>query len=85
MNKQIFLEQIENGRIFSATFVKKDGTIRKGIFRRKVKKGVKGIGMSFNPGDKGLMIAYDMRKKAFRMINLKTLKQAKANGINFNL
>ena len=41
MNKQIFLEQIENGKIFSATFVKKDGTIRKGIFRRKVKKGVK--------------------------------------------
>jgi hypothetical protein len=75
-----FLEATEGGRIFSATFEKKDGSIRTINCRREVKKGVKGVGMSFDPMSKGLLVVYDMHRKGFRMINLKTLIEAKVNG-----
>lgn len=77
---QQFIEDTESGKIFSATFEKKDGTIRTINCRRAVKKGVKGVGMSFDPMSRGLMVVYDMQKKSFRMINLKTLIEVKVNG-----
>jgi len=78
MNK--FLEATNDGRIFSATFVKKDGTIRTINCRRKVTKGVTGKGLAFKPSDKGLMVVFDMVNDGFRMINLNTLIEAKVNG-----
>jgi hypothetical protein len=78
MNK--FLEATNDGRIFSATFVKKDGTIRTMNCRRKVTKGVTGKGLAFKPSDKGLIVVYDMHKDGFRMINLNTLIEAQVNG-----
>mgnify|MGYP003631937911 CR=1 FL=1 len=75
------IKATNNGKIFSATFEKKDGTLRTINCRRAVKKGVKGIGMSFDPMSKGLMVVYDMHKQKFRMINLNKLIEAKANGI----
>lgn len=78
MNK--FLEATNDGRIFSATFVKKNGEIRSMNCRRKVTKGVTGKGMAFKPSDKGLMVVFDMSKDDFRMINLNTLIEAKVNG-----
>ena len=77
---QEFVENTNNGKIFSATFEKKDGTIRTINCRRAVKKGVKGVGMSFDPASKGLMVVYDMQKQSFKMINLNTLIEAKVNG-----
>lgn len=78
MNK--FLKATNDGRIFSATFVKKDGTIRTINCRRKVTKGVTGKGLAFKPSDKGLMVVFDMANDGFRMINLNTLIEAKVNG-----
>lgn len=78
MNK--FLKATNDGRIFSATFVKKDGTIRTMNCRRKVTKGVTGKGLAFKPSDKGLMVVFDMANDGFRMINLNTLIEAKVNG-----
>jgi hypothetical protein len=77
---QEFVDSTENGKIFSATFEKKDGTIRTINCRRAVKKGVKGVGMSFDPMSKGLLVVYDMHHKGFRMINLDKLIEAKVNG-----
>lgn len=68
------------GRIFSAEFVKKDGSLRKINARLGVKKGVKGKGLAYNPADYGLMVVYDMQKKAFRTINIKTLRKVKFKG-----
>jgi predicted CoA-binding protein len=51
------------------------------VARRGVKKGVKGVGMSFNPDTKNLFVVYDMQKRGFRMVNLNTLIEAKVNGI----
>lgn len=69
------LEQIKktNGRIFSVTFVKKDGSIRKMTARLGVKKDLKGVGLKFDPTKRSLVVVFDMHKRAYRMINLQTI------------
>ena len=74
------IEVVGDGRIFSATFVKKDGTIRVMNCRRGVSKGVTGEGLKFNPSDKQLLGVFDMHKDQHRFINLQTLSQIKAGG-----
>ena len=72
------------GKIFSAVFLKKDGTIRRMNCRLNVNKGVNGKGMSYDPIKKGLLPVYDMDKKGFRMINMNTLISFKVNGKSYN-
>lgn len=74
-----------NGKIFSVVFVKKDGTDRKMNCRLGVKKGVKGIGLKFNPSEYDLLTVYDLQKSAFRMISLKTLRAIQINGEIFTI
>jgi len=69
-----------DGKIASAVFIKKDGSLRKMVFRTKVTKGVTGEGMRYNPSDYGLRTVYDMQKRAFRMINLETVVSIRAKG-----
>ncbi|QDP55103.1 MAG: hypothetical protein Unbinned8454contig1000_26 [Prokaryotic dsDNA virus sp.] len=76
-----FINGTKDGQIFSATFVKKDGSLRKITARRGVRKGVTGKGLSFEPLTKGLLPVYDMHKEGFRMINLNTLQEVKFEGI----
>ena len=52
--------------------------------RREVKKGVKGIGMAYNPSDYNLIPVYDM-SKGFRMINAATIKEVTINKNSFNV
>ena len=66
-------------KIFTVTFIKKDGTVRVMNARRGVSKGVKGVGMSFDPTEKDLITVYDMTKGAFRMVNAKTITELKAS------
>jgi hypothetical protein len=72
-------EQIlsKGNKIFSVTFIKKDGSTRRMVARLGVRKGVKGVGMSFSPSEKNLMVVFDMHKRAFRMINLETIVELK--------
>ena len=62
-----------NGRFFSVSFIKKDGTERRMTARLGVKKNIKGVGLKFNPSDHNLMVVYDIHKRAYRMINLSTI------------
>jgi len=62
-----------NGKIFGVTFIKKDGTTRNMTARLGVRKNLKGVGLSFNPDERNLIVVFDMRKKAYRMINLSTI------------
>ena len=83
------MEQIlkgTNGRIFSATFIKKDGTLRKMTARLGVKKGVTGECLKFNPRERSLVVVYEMSKRSFRMINLNTIQSItfKNQTLNFN-
>jgi hypothetical protein len=80
MDLKQFLSNINENQIFSVQFIKKDGTVRDMVARLHVKKGVKGVGLAFNPFEKGLLPVFDMQKQAFRMINLKTIKRVKSDG-----
>lgn len=62
-----------NGRFFSVSFIKKDGTTRKMTARLGVKKDIKGVGLKFNPTERNLIVVFDVHKKAYRMINLSTI------------
>ena len=72
-----------NGKIFSAVFIKKDGEKRKMVCRQGVYKYVKGVGLKFKPEEHDLIGVFDMHKKAYRFINVKTLEQIKVGGIQY--
>ena len=74
-----------NGKIFSAVFMKKDGEKRKMVCRRSVAKYVKGVGLRFKPEERDLIGVFDMHKKAYRFINVKTLEQLKIKGVNYKV
>ena len=74
-----------NGKIFSAVFTKKDGEKRKMICRRGVAKYVKGVGLKFKPENRDLIGVFDMHKKAYRFINIKTLEQIKVQGKTYKI
>ena len=63
------------GKIFSVTFTKKNGETREMICRKGVKKYLKGGELMFNPNEKGLAVVFDMKKNAYRMININTLEK----------
>ncbi len=74
-----------NGRFFSATFVRstttKSGTagdVVTRIFRTGVRKGVKGVGMSFDPEDKGLIVLWC--HQGFRTIKADCIQSVKFAG-----
>ena len=80
------LENNNTGQIFSAKFIKRtDGKLRTGTFRTGVQKGVKGVGLAFNPKTKRLLSVYDMSKQAFRFINLEELVEATINNTNYKV
>ena len=74
-----------NGKIFSAVFTKKDGEKRKMVCRQGVAKYVKGVGLRFKPEERNLIGVFDMHKKAYRFINVKTLEQIKVEGITYTI
>jgi|TARA_R110000824_G_scaffold627_12_gene3936 hypothetical protein len=66
------VEATVQDKIFSAEFVKADGTVRKMNARLSVKKHLKG-GKSCNTKD-NLLTVYDLKSKGYRNINMNTLK-----------
>ena len=74
-----------NGKFFSAVFTKKNGDIRLMTCRLGVKKGVKGVGLSFKPQDIGLMTVFDIHKGGHRFINLMTLESLKIRGNEYHV
>ena len=69
-----------NGRIFAATFTKKDFTKRLINARLKVNYQSKTSRQRpYDPSTKGLICVYDMINKGFKMINLRTLDTLSIN------
>ena len=60
-----------NGKWFSCTFIKKDGSIRNMNCRVGVHKGVKGVGRKFSTPN--LVTVFDAKAKEYRMINVDTM------------
>ena len=76
INKTTAKELIKQskGKIFAATFIKKDNTIRTLTSRTgKQYKSKTGKKAPYKPKDYNLIPLYDMKKKAFRMLNFNTL------------
>ena len=75
INRTKAKELIKNskGLIFAATFTKKDGSHRLMNARLGKKYTPTGKKQPYKPSDYNLLPLYDMRKKAFRMLNFNTL------------
>ena len=73
------LMEASGGHIFTAIFTKNNGKLRRMNCRRGVKKGVKGVGLKYNPPEKRLLTVFDMQSNGFRMVNLKTLEALHIN------
>ncbi len=67
------------GKIFTATFLKKNGELRKMNCRLGVSKGVNGKGMNYNPTLKALKPVFDMQVKEWRTINLESIMELSIN------
>ena len=88
INKDKAKELINNskGRIFSATFTKKDFTRR--LINARIKVNYKpktDRSRPYEPSKKGLICVYDMQKKAHRMININTLQTLILNKRMYNI
>jgi hypothetical protein len=68
------------GRIFTAEFTKKDGTVRKIRARLGVKKGLKGGELKYDPADFNNLIVWDLDKKDYRTIKFDNLRNIKYDG-----
>lgn len=73
-----------HGIIFTAEFIKKDGSVRTMNARLGVKKGVKGTGHPNGLATPCIKV-FDMQKDAFRQINLATVNWVKTSGVTYKV
>lgn len=66
------------GRIFTATFIKKNGEERVMNCRKGVQKGVKGTGKN-STESLGMINVYDMQERGFKKLNLQEVISLKIN------
>lgn len=78
-----YISRETSGLIFTAHFVKKDGTIRTMNCRTGVKVGVTGAGMRYDPRKFNMLPVYDMRNRGWRMLTLSTLISFNIHGETF--
>ena len=88
------IDRLDNGTIYSVTFVKKDGSIRLMNSIKGTKRGVKGVGLKFDAEERSLIPVYDIQiakkdptnpEKAWRMVNIETLKEVCVNKERFEV
>ena len=72
-----------HGKVFGATFIKKDGSIRNINCRTGVVKHLKGGEKRYNYDN--LLCVYDMQNKGYRTINIDTLKQLRTGGNTYHI
>ena len=88
IDKETAIKMIKDskGKIFGVKFIKRStGSIRTMSARLGVSKGVKGIGLRYDPESRQLIPVYDMNKKEYRMINLETLSTVSFKGQEYNV
>ena len=72
-----------NGRFFSCTFIKKDGSMRVMNGRIGCHKGVKGVGRKFQK--ENLVTVFDAQAKEYRMINVDTMLTFNCGGLSWKV
>jgi hypothetical protein len=79
------IKELVGSKIFSVTFVKKDGTLREMTCRVGVKKHLKGGELKYNPEELNYLTVFDMKEQDYRTININTLKKIKVDGVEYDL
>ena len=77
------LNKLNDGRIFSVTFIKADGSTRKMLARTGVCKNLKN-NLRYNPANYNLLVVWSMRDNAYRSINIDRIQEVKANGVLYS-
>ena len=77
------LNKLNDGRIFSVTFIKADGSTRKMLARTGVRKNLKN-NARYNPANYNLLVVWSMRDNAYRSINIDRIQEVKANGVLYS-
>ena len=79
---------LTEGKIFSVTFTKKDGTVRDMVCRTGVHKNLTGcvdgrgsINRKANDADHSVITVFDMQKNDYRRINAETVTRIKVDGV----
>jgi len=87
LNRLKVIEKIKSARnkIFGAEFVKKNGERRTGAFRLGVTKYLKGGQNKVVRPDNSYLTVFDMKKKEYRTLNLKTLLRLKIDGVEYEI
>jgi len=68
------------GKIFTVTFIKKDGTQRVMNARLGVKAYLKGGELPYDPAKFNYLPVFDLRLKKYRILNLNTIQSLKVGG-----
>jgi hypothetical protein len=71
------IKETIGNKIFSVSFVKKDGTLREMVCRFGVTKHLKGGEMNHDPMELGHLVVFDMQKEDYRTINFNTIRKIK--------
>ena len=75
--------KINDGKIFTVIFIKRTNDEERFMQARTgVKKGVKGVGLKFDPSKYNLIPVYDIRKRAFRFISCERIEELHHHGIS---
>lgn len=74
------LLQANKNKIFTVSFIKKDGSKRIMNAMLGVKKYLKGGELPYDAKSKGLLPVFDLQKKAYRIISLDTVYNIKVDG-----
>lgn len=85
ITKDQAVEKIVNsgGQFFNVNFMKKDGSARSMTARKGVKKGVKGVGLAFDPKNYALISVWDTVKKQFRFISAEKIFGLAIDGVEY--
>ena len=76
-------------KIFSVTFTKKNGEKRNlvGTFSPEMWKGkqtTNGVGLNWNPTERGFLVIFDYQNEGWRMVNINTIESIKFEQKTYN-
>ena len=69
-----------NGMLFSVTFKKTDGSIRKMVARLDVTSYLTGGGAKYNAAERNNIVVFSMKDKGYRTIKIDNILRIKAFG-----
>ena len=79
------LVKLNIGKDLVFVFTKKDGSVRRMLGQYGVEKDLKGVGLSFKPEEKDLLVIYDTENEGYRMVNTRTLQSITVDNVTLKV